>query len=130
MIAAKLRGGDELLGRLEEALLAAGGDGAQAFITVRQGEHTRFAGARVHQPQAVEEVQLMVTVDRGGGAARVATSRLEDARAAGAEALRRATALAPGLVSAAAPTEAVSGSFSRDGACRNTSRRAPQAGDR
>ncbi len=112
MIAAQLRGGDELLGRLEEALLAAGGEGAHAFTTVRQGEHTRFAGTRVHQPQAVEEVQLMVTVDRGGGAARVATSRLEDARATGAEALRRAAALVPGLTSAGAPAEAVSGSFS------------------
>jgi predicted Zn-dependent protease len=112
VIAARLRGRDELLGRLEEALQEAGGDGAQAFITVRQGEHTRFAGGRVHQPQAVEEVQMMVTVDRGGGAARVATSRLEDARATGAEALKRAAALAPGRSPAGGAAEALSGSFS------------------
>ncbi len=112
MIAARLRGRDALVSRLEEALREAGGDGARAFVTVRQGEHTRFAGGRVHQPQAVEEVQLMVTVDRGGGAARVATSRLEDARAAGAEALRRAAALSPGHPPEEGAPGAASGSFS------------------
>ncbi len=111
MIGSKPRGGDELTGRLEEALREAGEDGAQAFVTIRQGEHTRFAGSRVHQPQAVEEVQLMVSVDRGGGAARVATSRLEDARAAGREALRRAAALPPGRSQAPNAAGAVTGTF-------------------
>jgi predicted Zn-dependent protease len=86
----EIRGADQLLSALGEALAAASSDFGDAFVTVRKGEYIRFAGGRVHQPQAIEECQLMVRAVAGGGAARVATTQLESGDWAGKEAGRRA----------------------------------------
>ncbi len=86
-------GGDPALAAVERALTeAAGADEAEAFLTVRSGEYTRFAGERVHQAQDIVERQLMVRVVVDGRTARAATSRIEDPAAA----VRTALALARG----------------------------------
>ncbi|MGA7088043.1 MAG: TldD/PmbA family protein [Candidatus Dormiibacterota bacterium] len=86
----EIRGADQLLSALHEALAAANSDFCDAFITVRKGEYIRFAGGRVHQPQAIEECQLMVRAVAGSGAARVGTTQVESGGWAGKEAGRRA----------------------------------------
>jgi|GEM_PF-4904412 predicted Zn-dependent protease len=97
-----LRGEDFLLGSAVNALREMPGGGA-VFVTSRRGEYTRFAGQRIHQPQAIDEVQLMANAFGPGGQARVATSRLQAARWAGAEAaelartMRTSSAVPPPL---------------------------------
>jgi PmbA protein len=86
------RGEDVLLGRAEAAVRSLGGPG-DAFVTSRSGGYTRFAGSRVHQPQAIDEVQLMVRSVTDRGSARVATSLLPAAEWAGREAARLASQL-------------------------------------
>ncbi len=76
------------------AALAAGADEASAFLTGRSGGYTRFAADRVHQPQDVTEWTVMVRAVVRGRAARVATSDLAGAAAAGRRAVERARALA------------------------------------
>ncbi|WP_344928282.1 PmbA/TldA family metallopeptidase, partial [Streptosporangium carneum] len=86
-------GGDAAVEALERALAhAKGAEEAEAFLTVRSGEYTRFAGERIHQAQDIVERQLMVRVVVGGRTARAATSRIEDPGAA----VRTALALAEG----------------------------------
>ncbi|MGH9070115.1 MAG: TldD/PmbA family protein [Acidimicrobiales bacterium] len=79
------RGEDLLLTRADAALRGMGGPG-DVFITSRGGEYTRFAGARIHQPQAIDELQLMARALSRAGSARAATSRLDSAEWAGQEA--------------------------------------------
>ena len=88
----QLRGADQLLGRVADALQAMEMPG-EGFITSRLGEYTRFAGDRIHQPQAIEECQLMVRAAGAHGGARAGTTRLESAAAAGREASRLARGL-------------------------------------
>ena len=64
----------------------------EIFVAARTGEHTRFAGERVHQPQTIIECQVMVRAVAGTGSARVAVSSLaaaRDAVAAASELARR-----------------------------------------
>jgi PmbA protein len=86
-------GQDQALTALENALAAADADHAEIFVAARTGEHTRFAGERVHQPQTIIECQVMVRAVAGTGSARVAVSSLAGARdavaAASATARRR-----------------------------------------
>lgn len=82
---AHLRGEDLLLGSAVNALRDMPSGGA-VFVSSRQGEYTRFAGDRIHQPQAIDEVQLMANAFGAGGQARVATSRLEGASWVGGKA--------------------------------------------
>lgn len=89
----QMRGRDQLLARLDEALAATGTESSEGFITARHGEFTRFAGTRVHQPQAIEECQLMVRAVTGSGSARVGTTRLEAAEWAGRQAGLRARSM-------------------------------------
>lgn len=73
-------GQDQALTALEDALAAADADHAEIFVAARTGEHTRFAGERVHQPQTIIECQVMVRAVAGTGSARVAVSSLARAR--------------------------------------------------
>jgi PmbA protein len=73
-------GQDRALTALEEALSAAAADQVEIFVAARTGEHTRFAGERVHQPQTIIECQVMVRAVAGTGSARVAVSSLDAAR--------------------------------------------------
>jgi PmbA protein len=85
-------GQDHALATLEDALDAAAADHVEIFIAARTGEHTRFAGGRVHQPQTIVECQVMVRAVAGTGSARVAVSSLaaaRDAVAAASEMARR-----------------------------------------
>jgi PmbA protein len=75
-------GADRALGMLEDAVAASSADHVEIFMTSRTGQHTRFAGDRVHQPQAIIECQVMVRAVAGTGSARVAVSDVSDARAA------------------------------------------------
>jgi PmbA protein len=92
-LVAQLRGQDQLLTQLKSALGATGTESSEGFITVRHGEYTRFAGTRVHQPQAIEESQLLVRAAAGSGSARVGTTRLEAAEWAGRQAGLRARSM-------------------------------------
>jgi PmbA protein len=85
-------GQDHALAALEEALAGAAADQVEIFAAARTGEHTRFAGERVHQPQTIIECQVMVRAVAGTGSARVAVSSLaaaRDAVAAASELARR-----------------------------------------
>jgi PmbA protein len=73
-------GQDRALSALEEALTASSADQVEIFVAARTGEHTRFAGERVHQPQTIIECQVMVRAVAGTGSARVAVSSLGAAR--------------------------------------------------
>jgi PmbA protein len=83
-------GEDRALAALEEALAGAAADQVEIFVAARTGEHTRFAGTRVHQPQTIVECQVMVRAVAGTGSARVAVSSL----AAAPDAVARASGLA------------------------------------
>ncbi len=83
--AAAGRGEDVLLAHAEAALRSLGGSG-DVVVTSRLGKYTRFAGPRIHQPQAIDELQLMARAVSRGGSARVATSHLDSAAWAGREA--------------------------------------------
>ncbi|MFF0577704.1 TldD/PmbA family protein [Streptosporangium saharense] len=81
-------GGDRAVEAVERALAGAvGADEAEAFLTVRSGEYTRFAGERIHQAQDIVERQLMVRVVVDGRTARAATSRIEEPETAARAAL-------------------------------------------
>jgi PmbA protein len=73
-------GQDQALTALENALAAADADHTEIFVAARTGDHTRFAGERVHQPQTIIECQVMVRAVAGNGSARVAVSSLAGAR--------------------------------------------------
>jgi PmbA protein len=90
-------GQDRALAALEEALSASAADQVEIFVAARTGEHTRFAGHRVHQPQTITECQVMVRAVAGTGSARVAVSSLgaaRDAVARASEMARRRDGLA------------------------------------
>ncbi|MEA9986169.1 MULTISPECIES: TldD/PmbA family protein [Subtercola] len=75
-------GGDRATSALEEALESAPADRIEAFITSRRGDFTRFAGQRIHQSQAIDEVQIMVRAEVDGRVSRAAASSFGALRAA------------------------------------------------
>lgn len=84
---------------LETLIAVVGGSGADefdAFLTGRNGQYTRFAGDRIHQPQDIVEVQVMVRAVVNGHAARASTSSLAGAAQAAASAASLARAIAAG----------------------------------
>ena len=84
---------------LETLTAVVGGSGADefdAFLTGRSGQYTRFAGDRIHQPQDIVEVQVMVRAVVNGHAARAATSSLSGVARAAASAASFARAIAAG----------------------------------
>lgn len=95
---------------LDAVVHSGGADEFDAFLLGRTGEYTRFADGRVHQPQDITQVQVMVRAVVDGHAARAATSSLRGAPAAAAAAARMARALAaaadgPGSVAVASAAE-------------------------
>ncbi len=89
---------DEALTALTNAVRAAGADEVEAVLLARAGEHTRFAGDRVHQPQDVLEQTVLVRAIVDGHAGRAATSDLRRLDLAA----RQATAIATAVARAAA----------------------------
>jgi PmbA protein len=87
-------GEDRALEAATAALDRSDADATEVYLTVRAGEYTRFAGARVHQPQDITEVQLTVRAVVEGHAARAATSSIERADRAVRIACERARELA------------------------------------
>ncbi len=91
---------DLALERLSATVEAGGADQMDAFLTGRTGQWTRFADGRIHQPQDITEVQVMVRAVVDGHSARAATSNLNGLEQTAAAAIRLATAIA---VNAGAP---------------------------
>jgi PmbA protein len=93
---------------LESALRLSPADELEIAVLARAGEYTRFAGARIHQPQEITEVQYLVRAVADGHpyrtSATTAGSLPRAVRAAGLGARTRA-ALAgrPGQVELAGP---------------------------
>jgi PmbA protein len=83
-------GPDRALEALDAALAHSRADHLDVFLASRVGNHTRFAGDRIHQPQTIVELQVMVRAVVGSGAARVAVSDLRQLPAA----VDRATGMA------------------------------------
>ncbi len=52
-------------------------DAVEVTVLGRAGEYTRFAGERIHQPQDITELTVMITAIVDGHSARAATSRLD-----------------------------------------------------
>lgn len=105
-------GPDRALSALEDALAASTADHVEIFVAARTGEHTRFAGERVHQPQTIVECQVMVRAVAGAGSARIAVSRLDAAReavAAASELARGRDATAGGLLGSGSGPHRVAG---------------------
>jgi PmbA protein len=95
-------GGERALALLEDAVAPPIADHLDAFLAARVGHHTRFAGDRIHQPQTIVELQVMVRAVVGTGVARAAVSDVRQVR----EAVSRATEMArarDGRAGAAAP---------------------------
>ena len=82
------------LDELSAVVESSGSDACDAFLMARQGQYTRFANGRIHQPQDVNEVQVMVRAVVDGHAARAAASGLDDLAAAAAWAESMAHSLA------------------------------------
>ncbi|GLZ40865.1 TldD/PmbA family protein [Actinokineospora sp. NBRC 105648] len=84
---------DRALEVVGSAVRGGSADQVEATLLARAGEYTRFAGERVHQPQDITEVQVVVRAVVDGHAARVSTSRLDRV----ADAVTAATATARDL---------------------------------
>ncbi|MET3805839.1 putative Zn-dependent protease [Nakamurella sp. UYEF19] len=95
---------DEALERLAAVVNGGGADAMDAFVLGRTGEYTRFADGRIHQPQDITELQVMVRAVVDGHAARAATSSLRGLERAAIEAIRMARSLA---ATASSPGRAV-----------------------
>ena len=80
------------LGALEKALASSSADHLEISASSRVGEHTRFAGERIHQPQTIVECQILVRAIVGTGSARVGVNRLEQVSRAVGEATELARA--------------------------------------
>ncbi len=97
-------GADRALEALDGAVAHSRADHLDVFLASRVGHHTRFAGDRIHQPQTIVELQVMVRAVVGRGAARVAVSDLRHLP----EAVDRATEFArrrDGVSAGASPPE-------------------------
>ena len=100
--------GDRALHELAKAVTGGGADQFDAFVLARTGEYTRFADGRIHQPQDVTEVQVMVRAVVDGHAARASASSLAGLDAAVSTAARMARGIAaaapnPGHTTVATP---------------------------
>lgn len=82
------------LDELSAIVESSGSDACDAFLMGRQGQYTRFANGRIHQPQDISEVQLMVRAVVDGHAARAAASSFDDLATAAAWAETMARTLA------------------------------------
>jgi PmbA protein len=73
---------DQALDALDTALDGAECDHLEVAATSRTGEHTRFAGDRIHQAQSIVECQIMVRAVVGTGSARFAVNSFADLKRA------------------------------------------------
>lgn len=101
-------GADQSLNALEEALKGAPADQIEIAATSRMGQHTRFAGDRIHQAQSIVECQIMVRAVVGTGSARVAVNSLDHVARAVAEASALARAR-DGVAGAGVPYNVATG---------------------
>lgn len=106
---------DRAMQALAEVATSTDADAVDAFLLGRVGEYTRFADDRIHQPQDIVEVQLMVRAIVDGHAARASTSSLERLPEAARIATETARSLAraagrPGRTTVATPSGAGSDS--------------------
>ncbi|MHA3701123.1 TldD/PmbA family protein [Jatrophihabitans sp. YIM 134969] len=62
----------------ETVLRLSDADQTEVAVLARRGEHTRFAGDRIHQPQDLTEWSVWVRAVAGGGTGRAVTSDLDD----------------------------------------------------
>ena len=85
---------DLALERLSAVVSDSGADQMDAFLMGRTGQYTRFADGRIHQPQDITELQVMVRAVVDGHSARAATSTLADLQRAAATATRMARSIA------------------------------------
>jgi predicted Zn-dependent protease len=83
-------GVDHVLSALDAGLAGSTADQLEISATSRVGQHTRFAGNRIHQAQTIIECQIMVRAVVGTGSARVAVNDLTGV----AQAVDEATELA------------------------------------
>ncbi|RLK58509.1 TldD/PmbA family protein [Actinokineospora cianjurensis] len=88
---------ERAIATVESAARGGGADQVEATLLARAGEYTRFAGDRVHQPQDITEVQVLVRAVVDGHAGTVSTSRLDRVP----DAVRSAAAMARDLARAA-----------------------------
>lgn len=88
---------DRALELVDSAARASAADEVEVTLLGRAGEYTRFAGDRVHQPQDITELSVLVRAIVAGHAARASTSSPARVR----DAVERANALARGLARAA-----------------------------
>jgi PmbA protein len=102
---------DAALETLAAVVGAGGADQCDAFLLGRTGQYTRFADGRVHQPQDITEVQVMVRAIVDGHAARASTSSLRGVAAAAATAARMARALAAASKAAGSSAVATADAF-------------------
>ena len=101
---------DQAREALDAAVRTGGADAFDIFLAAREGEYTRFAGDRIHQPQDITEVQVMVRAIVDGHAARVATSSLAGLPAAVRDAAKMAAAFpGSGTTRVASPADAPTG---------------------
>ena len=113
MSAAVWFGEDQSLSALEGAVNSARCDHVEIAVSSRMSEHTRFAGARIHQAQSIIECQIMVRAVVGTGSARVAVNSFAHLNRAVVE----ATALASGRdggTDAVAPYDVARGPLNDD----------------
>ena len=62
----------------DAALRLSDADHTEVAVLARRGEHTRFAGDRIHQAQDITEWSVWVRAVAGGGTGRAMTSDLDD----------------------------------------------------
>jgi predicted Zn-dependent protease len=73
---------EEVLGRADDVIGSCDADELEICLLGRAGQHTRFAGDRIHQPQDITETQFLVRAVVDGHARRTATSDVADLRRA------------------------------------------------
>ena len=102
---------ERALETMSAAVASPDADAFDVFLIGRTGEYTRFANGRIHQPQDITEMQVMVRAVVNGHAARAAASSLRGLPAAARTAARMAHAVAtsarrPGRTRIATPDDA------------------------
>lgn len=107
---------DHALERLGAVVDAGGADEMDAFVTGRTGQYTRFADGRIHQPQDITEVQVMVRAVVNGHSARASASSLSRLERAATTATRMARAIAANAVGPGRATVASAANYPIDAA--------------
>lgn len=69
---------DDVLERADEVIRGSEADELEICLLGRAGQYTRFAGDRIHQPQDITEVQILLRAVVNGHARRCATSDIAD----------------------------------------------------